>query len=275
MASFAVPEFSRTRVDKAGATWANPDAPWAAHMGALEVINNWRASHSCPLNNFQTNLRSKVKNIQSEILVAQRIKRLESITAKLVRDQTSTMLLSQMQDIGGCRAVMRNPANVAKLIEAYRHARFDHKLRSEKDYINSPKEDGYRSYHLIYQYQSLSFQNAAYNNLRIEIQIRTLLQHVWATAVESVGAFTQQALKSAQGSQDWRLLFALMSSVIARIEKGPRVPNTPINDVELRSELRQLASQLDAVKTLQTYRATLNYFGALKERIGEILFDEL
>ncbi len=81
-----------------------------------------------------------------------------------------------------------------------------------------PKEDGYRSYHLIYQYKG-SLQTACYNKLRIEVQLRTKLQHAWATAVEAVGIFTKQALKSNIGDKDWLRLFALMSSEIAFDEK--------------------------------------------------------
>ncbi len=35
------------------------------------------------------------------------------------------------------------------------------------------------------------------------MQIRTAVQHSWATAVEVVGAFTAQSLKSSQGNEKW------------------------------------------------------------------------
>ena len=38
-----------------------------------------------------------------------------SIFRKLFRDQTKTMHLTQMQDIGGCRAVVRNLAHLNQL----------------------------------------------------------------------------------------------------------------------------------------------------------------
>ncbi len=267
--AFATPLYPRSQVDKAGVILVDSKAPWDAHVWALQVINNWRSSHTFPLNNFQTNLRSKVKKIQPGVLVAQRIKRLESIAAKLTRDQTSTMQLSQMQDIGGCRAIVKSPLNVARLVHAYKNTRFNHRLKSEKDYIKFPKDDGYRGYHLIYQYQSLPDQNAAYDKLRIEIQIRTALQHAWATAVEAVGTFTKQALKSAQGDEEWRRLFALMGSAIALIEKGPLVPDTPSDPIELRDELRQLATKLNAVRTLGAYRVALDYIGTLNQRASK------
>jgi ppGpp synthetase/RelA/SpoT-type nucleotidyltranferase len=99
--------------------------------------------------------------------------------------------------------------NVKKLTDSYRKSRFSHILKSEKDYIVSPKPDGYRGIHLIYQYKALERQNKAYDKLRIEIQIRTNLQHIWATAVEAVGIFTREALKSNVGNKDWLRLFAL------------------------------------------------------------------
>lgn len=266
MASYATPEYTRTQVDKAGNVWVSPTTSDVDWVWALDVINNWRASHIFPLNNIQTNLRYKVKSIQSDVLVAQRIKRLESIGAKLSRGQTSTLNLSQMQDIGGCRAVLKSSKNVAKLIDLYRESRFNHILRGEKDYISTPKEDGYRGYHLIYQYQSRPGQNEDFDKLRIEIQIRTVVQHVWATAVEAVGAFTQQALKSAEGSQEWLRLFALMSSAIAASEGGASVPSAPSSAKELIDELRDVATRLDAVRLLRAYRATLDYVGQLKEK---------
>jgi putative GTP pyrophosphokinase len=66
--------------------------------------------------------------------------------------------------------------------------------------------------------------NDTYNGLLLELQIRTKLQHSWATAVEVMGTFTGEALKSSQGSKDWLDFFALTSSAFAFLENRPRVP---------------------------------------------------
>ena len=64
------------------------------------------------------------------------------------------------------------------------------------DYINHPREDtGYRGIHLIYRYRS-DRKKRAWNGRKIEVQLRTKLQHAWATAVETIGAFKNMALKS-------------------------------------------------------------------------------
>jgi ppGpp synthetase/RelA/SpoT-type nucleotidyltranferase len=265
--AWAVPQHSKNQVDRAGVVLASEQEVSTEQLAwAYDILNNWRASHSFPLNNFQNNLRAKSKNIQSGAIVVQRIKRLESIVRKLRREQTSALRLSQMQDIGGCRVILKNMGNVSKLVASYKRSTFNHKLKGEKDYISSPKPDGYRGIHLIYLYQSLSNQIIAYDKLRIEVQIRTSLQHAWATAVEAVGAFTRQALKSDQGDQDWLRLFALMGSVIALIEKSPLVPCTPSDPKQLRQEIIDVASRLNAVRVMQAHRSTLNFVGSLKQK---------
>lgn len=116
--------------------------------------------------------------------------------------------------------------SVYRLVDGYKSSKFEHKFRSEKDYIQHPKPDGYRCYHLVYEYQGFGF-TAAYSGLRVEVQVRTQMQHAWATAVEAVGIFTKQALKSNQGNEDWLRFFALMGTAIAAIEGTPSVPGTP------------------------------------------------
>ena len=91
--------------------------------------------------------------------------------------------------------------------------------------------------------------------MKIEIQIRTLLQHKWATAVEAAETFTGQALKSNQGSEDWRRFFALMSSVFAIRENSPTVPGTPSNLDELHAEIRKLDATHHMAATFSGYRA--------------------
>src|SRR5690348_9890038 len=104
------------------------------------------------------------------------------------------MKLSQMQDIGGCRAVVASLSDVSRLVKHYKASDMKHKLLNEDDYITAPRKSGYRSYHLIYRY--FSDKKSSHNGLRIEVQIRSQLQHAWATAVETVGTFIRQALKS-------------------------------------------------------------------------------
>jgi ppGpp synthetase/RelA/SpoT-type nucleotidyltranferase len=109
------PQYTRTEVDRAGAVLAAEDHDFGEYDHALEVINNWRSSHSFPLNTFQIWPTRRSRAINPDSLVAQRIKRLSSIRAKISR--FPSIRLSQMQDIGGCRAVVQSVEEVDELVK--------------------------------------------------------------------------------------------------------------------------------------------------------------
>jgi hypothetical protein len=98
-------QFSFSAVDKAGAIlrdWGNRGAD--EKQMALSIMQNYRAAHTYPLNGLYTTLRSRARKLDKTALAAQRLKRFESVFIKLMRNKS--MQLSQMQDIGGCRAVL-------------------------------------------------------------------------------------------------------------------------------------------------------------------------
>jgi hypothetical protein len=250
---WTAPQYSRGQVDAAGKVLAGYPELGGDLLQAYFVINNWRSSHSFPLNTFQNNLRWLSRQADATSLIAQRIKRLSSIEQKLRR--FPNMQLSQMQDIGGCRAVVDSVVSVQKVVSLYKRSRIKHKHAEEYDYIKNPKQSGYRGIHLVYRYYSDRKQT--YNGLRIEIQLRSKLQHAWATAVETAGTFTRQALKSSQGGQDWLRFFALMGTAIALREKSPVVPNTPTTVSSLKDALRDYEKRLGALSHLAAYGSTL------------------
>ena len=160
-----------------------------------------------------------------------------------------------MQDIGGARAVVASVSKVKQLVRLYEESNHKHKLVGIDDYIASPQASGYRGIHLIYRY--FSDRNATYNGLQIELQLRSPLQHAWATAVETVGTFLKQALKSSQGHAEWLRFFSLMGSALAFRERGNLVPETPTSRGELIEELRETAVALDVERRLEGYGAAL------------------
>ncbi len=126
------------------------------------------------------------------------------------------MKLKNMQDIGGCRAITSSTKKVYQIVRLLRK-RPEFKGPSGKirfkDYIENPKEDGYRGYHLIGQFKARSGVQRS-----IEVQLRTGLQHDWATSLEIVDLFTGQALKSNQGDPDWKKFFKGVSEQFAVME---------------------------------------------------------
>lgn len=219
--AFAVPKFSRNQINQAGEILVDYFGfPARDQQWADTVLANWRACHGYPINTFQATLRTKLRRIDRQAIVAQRLKRAPSIVLKLQR--FNGMQLARMQDIGGLRAVVSSVHRLDKLHQAYRHARFEHELHSFKDYVTNPKADGYRSIHLIFRYMSRIAPD--YNGLSLELQLRTRLQHAWATAVETMGTFLGQALKSGQGESEWRTFFAVAGAALAVLEHTPAVP---------------------------------------------------
>jgi len=192
--------------------------------------------------------------VDQNTLIAQRIKRLSSIEAKLLR--FNSMKLTQMQDIGGCRAIVGSVAQVRALTDKLERSRTQHVLDHKDDYISQPQKTGYRGIHLIYRFLSPKTLLKC-NNLKIEMQIRSPLQHAWATAVETVGMFTHQALKSSQGEAEWLRFFELMGTVIAVKEDTPRVESTPSDNNALIAEVRNYEELLDIIHRLDTFRQAL------------------
>lgn len=256
MTIWTEPRFSRSQVDRAGARYVDPNANREERDRARRVINNWRSSHSYPLNTLQVNLRYAANQVDDDPTVAQRIKRLPSIRHKL--DRIPEMRLSQMQDLGGCRAVVAGVGKVAELVRFYREkSQMKHRLIRMDPYVWEPKESGYRGVHLVYAYYS--DKKSTYNGLKIEIQLRSQLQHGWATAVETVGTFTRQALKSSMGEEGWLRFFALMSSALALREGTPLVPATPGDPGELKEELKARAQELQVAHRLSAYQTALQH----------------
>lgn len=263
------PEYNKTNVDHAGHILIKEDASPEDVENALTILNNWRSSHGYPMNTFQARLRQKSKMIDNNSLVVQRLKRVPSIIKKLKREQTKTMALSQMQDIAGCRAVLSNIEQVNKLVEIYKKSRgLKHNRIREKDYIKYPKSDGYRGVHLIYRYKSDKIKT--YDGLQIEIQVRSKIQHSWATAIEIVDLFTKQAIKSNEGEQEWKDFFRLVSTVFAKMENQPEVSNTPkdpnilYNEIKAKVEKLKIFSKMgswsQALKVIEPKLKELHFF---------------
>lgn len=223
MAFSKPPKDSKSQINKVGKILrVTADFSSLDFESTIGVAEKWRACHAYPINTFQSTLRTKLRGYRDEPIVAQRLKRMSTIIDKLKR--YPDMQLTTMQDIGGVRAILGSVEDVYKLAKNYReNERLPHELYNEKDHIQNPRnEDGYRSLHLMYKYKNDHVKE--YNGLRVELQIRTKLQHIWATAVETMGTFLGQALKSRRGDKEWLDFFAIVSSAFARMERTPVLP---------------------------------------------------
>ena len=173
-----------------------------------------------------------------------------------------------MQDIAGCRAVLFDVNKVNELTEIYRKSRgLKHKKIREKDYIKNPKEDGYRSIHLIYKYKSDKINT--YDGLLIEIQIRSKIQHSWATAIEIVDLFTKQAIKSNEGEEEWKEFFKLVSSAFAKMENQKEVNGTPTDSKELYTAIKEKVDKLKIFSKMENWSQALK---VIEPKLKELNF---
>jgi hypothetical protein len=264
MVNYSVPHASKADVVRVGKVLGGPTI-WTpeAHeeyVRIFRVAYDWRNSHQYPMQRIRHELGGKVRGLKVAGITAARTKRMASIRKKLKR---STITLTQIQDLGGCRAIVGSIGEVRALVDLYRSGASIHEIRKDQSYIDAPKLDGYRSHHFVLQFCGSAPLDEAYRGRRIEVQIRTRLQHAWATAVEAVGMVRNEDLKAGDGDTDWLRLFALMASEFAEVELCQLVPGT-FDRHHRREEIRYLDAKLAAAKTLGKINSALK----VAERVG-------
>lgn len=221
---------SKSQVNKAGrvlrkafdeSPTRDERVPWA-----IDVLVSWRAAHQYPLTKANNGLRSMVRTEGCRVEVSQRLKRVPTILGKLQRQPT--MKLATMQDIAGCRAVLDS---IEELRRVQRRLSKNRPPVHVDDYISQPRASGYRSVHLMVEYDEHT----------IEVQLRTRVMHSWAVVVERLGGRLQADLKSSQGPQEMLDFLEAVSEAMAIEEAGQLVGDTLMQRID---ELRLGAVRL-------------------------------
>lgn len=242
--------YSNKEVNRAGDVLRDVALPPASHDAALAVIEEWRTAHEGASALFREHLERHAKDVDRDSNVVSRLKRQATIENKLVRQPN--MRLSTMQDVGGLRAIVRSPAEVHALAERLLSVpQFD--LVRQRSYIPGQAESGYRGVHLVYACRAGEGDPPAIDGLKIEVQLRSRLQHAWATAVEVVGTFRRELLKAGEGSPEWLRFFTLAGAVVAKKESTPIGPHVPTDEGAFRDEFHALRASLRVYDRLKTY----------------------
>jgi ppGpp synthetase/RelA/SpoT-type nucleotidyltranferase len=261
------PKHSKKKVSEAGTILLNPLITEDQYSEALLIVNNWRSSHAYPLNNLQGLLRSKVKNIDEDSLVSQRLKRVPSILNKLKR--FPSMQLHRMQDIGGCRAILSDINKVYQLKEALITSGTKNELIRLDNYIENPKDSGYRGIHLIYKY--CGKKDSIYNRHLIEVQVRSQIQHAWATTVEIIGAFLKQSLKAGEGSSEWLEFFKLVSILFSQLEVNEQEHLSSLEIDEVKNKVIDFIQKLYVYDKLRAFSVSTDYIEHHNTKSGYFL----
>jgi putative GTP pyrophosphokinase len=206
-----IPGLSRSAIDRAGERlerwWSAKEEPPASDEVAAAFMDMiaFRETFQMPLKKTVMGLRSMVRSEQPDLKgaarasvpVVQRLKRQEQMLNKLSRFPHSK--LSNMGDIGGCRAVLRTRSEVDGVVRRIRKNWHIHgRVRDVRD---EPTNSGYRALHVI----------VIRDGRRIEIQLRDPREHEWAVAVERTGARLGIGLKEGEGPDDLKEYFRLAS----------------------------------------------------------------
>ena len=113
--------------------------------------------------------------------VTSRLKTKESIRRKLLRDKHETdhvSMLRYLNDIAGLRIVCSFNSDIYRIADMI-SAQDDIKVLIIKNYIASPKSNGYKSYHMIVTIPI--FVSDGPVDVKVEIQIRTIAMDFWAS----------------------------------------------------------------------------------------------
>jgi hypothetical protein len=254
-----VRKYTAGQIDRAGKILSSTAATKQEVDDAIAVMDSWRIAHNRPLEMARSTLASRVKLVNPNATIGMRLKREDSIRGKLLREPT--MKLSKMQDIGGCRVILRDMEEVEKLVALYAN---DAGV-GVTNYIETPRVSGYRGKHIIWRFEGEGKDDNGYKPMRIEVQVRTELQHSWATAVEVCSTFTSQNLKSDHpmvSDERWVRFFALMGSVMAMREGGGLVKDAPSDKAALLSELRSLATALRVSEIMKRWNTATEIINA-------------
>lgn len=127
------------------------------------------------------NKENKVAGRRNTIeTIKSRIKSPQSIAAKLEKKHlpvTFESMTKNLNDIAGIRVICPYISDIYSVRDTLLKQP-DLKLLEEKDYIQNPKESGYRSLHLVIEVPV--YLSESTHNVRVEIQLRTIAMDFWA-----------------------------------------------------------------------------------------------
>ena len=128
--------------------------------------------------NDELSVRNKRNPIE---MIKSRVKKPLSIVEKLQRrglDITVQSMMDNLDDVAGIRVICSFVDDIYQVAEMLVR-QDDVRVVAIKDYIKNPKDNGYRSYHMIIEIP-VFFSNEK-KLMRVEVQIRTIAMDFWAS----------------------------------------------------------------------------------------------
>ncbi len=156
-------------------------------MEATKPYRELMAEYECAIMEVETKLRVLEKEFSLAYsrnpfeTIKSRLKSPSSIVEKLERKGMEVTLKNMeetLSDIAGIRVICSFVEDIY-ILERLLVNQDDIVLVKRKDYIANPKENGYRSLHLILEIPI--FLSKRKKNMRVEVQFRTIAMDFWAS----------------------------------------------------------------------------------------------
>jgi putative GTP pyrophosphokinase len=253
----------------------------------MELLDQWRASHSYVLKIFSQWLKRKIDKSNLDILFVQRLKRKNTVFDKLERrdidDRPIIDNLTRMHDLAGCRLIFESIQdlyefrNVVNSDQSLKNV--NHKLKNSSDkydYIKNNKPSGYRGVHDIFECNPRKHRqsdpDSPWKGLLIEIQYRTKVQHAWATSVEISDIINNKRNKFKSELDECGQQFAVISELLKRKHENTGKGNlSEITNDDLKNEFKVMEKNTDLTKTLLNLEAIKYSKGQDKIRVHNVL----
>lgn len=156
----------------------------------FDQIDQWKSSmflYSSALKSINT----KIEILNNEFVqlynynpiehITSRVKTPESIVKKLKRDGREVTIENMMEylnDIAGIRIICSFMSDIYPIADMIAR-QADITVLHVKDYIKYPKENGYKSYHMVVTIPV--YLSEGKKDTKVEIQIRTIAMDFWAS----------------------------------------------------------------------------------------------
>ncbi|MDE2485018.1 MAG: RelA/SpoT domain-containing protein [candidate division NC10 bacterium] len=207
----------------------------------LRILDEYRRS-------FEEAYETVVRTLRDELHLEPTGRPAKSTSSLIEKLRRESIRLSQVQDIAGCRVVVADIAEqeriVASLCVVFAGA-------SVIDRRADPSH-GYRAVHVIVK---------TCGRL-VEIQVRTLLQHLWAEFSEKLSDVVDPMIKYGGGDDETRRLLGVASEYLTRIEGSEQM-------IARLQEQQASDQHLQALRE-QTVRRKEELAQILSEMISEV-----
>lgn len=154
-----------------------------------------------------------------------------SIIEKLRRE---TIRLSQMQDIAGCRMIVEDLAAQDSTVAAFQAEFKDSTLVDRRKHPSY----GYRAVHVIVRH----------SGKHVEVQVRTILQHLWAEYSEKWSDVVDPSLKYGGGMEKIQASLMRASRIVERHELMEIRVKLRVQEAESDAEILALAQEAAGIR---------------------------